>query len=102
MVSVKGFVPVGTGIGALGHATKAIQIELSLKGGQFGVTKVSWQNINDKSIGISDHEGVSFGKPTHDVGILFAEHFHEFAREGIRVTSTTGGSTGTGRGREGR
>jgi hypothetical protein len=72
VVSMKGFVAIRAGVGALGDTTKAIEIELSLKGRQFGVAEISRQNINDKSVGISDHEGISLGKPTHDVGIFLS------------------------------
>jgi hypothetical protein len=34
------FVAIGSGIGSLGNTTKAVQIELPLKGSQLGVAKV--------------------------------------------------------------
>ena len=85
MIPVKGFVSVGTRIGALGHPTESVEIELSLKGGQLGMPEISGQNISHKQIGIAHHKGIALGQPAHHVGILLAEHFHEFAREGVRM-----------------
>lgn len=85
MIPVKGFVSVGTRIGALGHSTESVEIELSLKGGQLGMPEIAGQNIGHKQIGISHHKGITLGQPTHHVGILLAEHFHEFAWKWVRM-----------------
>ena len=69
---MKIIVSIGPGIGAFGDAAKAIQVELTLKGSQFGVTEIPWQDVGDKLVLISDSKGVSLWQPGHDAIVFFA------------------------------
>jgi hypothetical protein len=83
VVPVEGFVSVGTRIGTLRDTAESIEIELALKGRQLGVAEIAGQNVRHEQIRVPYHEGVALWKPTNDVGVLLAEHFHEFSRKWI-------------------
>jgi hypothetical protein len=86
-ISVKIVMSIRSSIRTFGDATKAIQVELPLKGRQFGMTEISWQHRADKGIGISNHKGISLGQESNNTLIFLFEHFHKFSGEWIRVSS---------------
>lgn len=60
-ISVELFVSVRPCVRSLGDPSEAIQIQLALKGRQFGMAEIARQNILHESFGVSYNESISFG-----------------------------------------
>jgi len=87
----KQFVIIRTRISSLRNTSKAVQIQLPLEGGEFGLPKVFGHDLGRELFRFADDEGTAVGKPGDDdggvgggVGDGFGgEHFVEFFREGF-------------------
>ena len=84
MIPVEHFVSVSASVLSLGDTTKAVQVELSLKGCQLGVAKVTGEYVSYESFRVADGEGVATRQPGHNGGIFLFQHFHQLAWEWIR------------------
>ena len=75
---------VSPGIRPLRDATKAVQIELALKGRQFGLAEVLGHDISCEGLWLAHDKGPAVGEPAHDgrVGFL-RQHVHELLRKGL-------------------
>ena len=60
------------------------------------MAEIPGQNVSNKQIRVPHHKGIAFRKPTHHIGVLLAEHFHEFSRKGIGMARRRTGARGCG------